>query len=252
MKIEKLKFLVVDDEPQILETLVTVLNNSVECEVIGTADSVSSAFDAIVSLQPDVLFLDIKLKGGDAFQLLNLLKRNIDVVPPVILNTGFNEFEYAQRSLNEFKDIVLMILKKPFWGNWAEKEDEMIRKIRTHIQSLQTHKKEKASIKIKSNYTTHIIQLEDLILIESDPTAKGKGKLYLKTRQKEFSIYMSLGNFLEKLSDDFIRVSRYSIINKKFISSYEHNRQLITIDWDEVQEVSVGRSYKEGVMEVLG
>jgi len=73
------------------------------------------------------LFLDIKIKGGDAFQLLRTLKRkNVDI-PPVIVNTGFAEFEYVQKAHNEFGDYVIMILKKPFWEDWAEKESRNYR-----------------------------------------------------------------------------------------------------------------------------
>lgn len=252
MTIKKIKTVVIDDEPQVRKTLAKVLGQSIELEVLGTADSIKSGFDLITDLNPDLIFLDIKLIGGDAFQLLNLLRRHMDNVPPVILNTGYNEFEYAQRSLNEFKDLVLMILKKPFWNNWHQKEEEILNKVNAFYKNMEPVIQAKSFIKIKSNYTTHVIKSGNIILVESDPNAKGRGKLTVTSLNEEYNSYNSLGKFLEDLPPNFIRVSRYTIVNIDYIDSYDSHNQLITLTDNKRSKISVGRSYKEKVVGAIG
>ena len=75
MSFRKLKTLVVEDETAIRQELVNALNEIVDIEVIGEADSVEEAYNLVKSVPADLMFLDIKLIGGTAFDLLAQLKK---------------------------------------------------------------------------------------------------------------------------------------------------------------------------------
>ena len=83
-----LRALVVEDEDDVRQALIEALNESTRFQVVAEAAGVDSACEAFRSTPVDVLFLDIKLAGGDAFQLLRRLKREGHVLPPVVINTG--------------------------------------------------------------------------------------------------------------------------------------------------------------------
>ncbi|MBK8880784.1 MAG: response regulator [Haliscomenobacter sp.] len=96
MSFPKWQTLVVEDEADVRQELIDALNESPEFVVTGSADSLSEGVNLVQRQPSDVLFLDIKLIGGTAFDLLNHLKASGTPIPPVVINTGF-------RSLNTHK-----------------------------------------------------------------------------------------------------------------------------------------------------
>lgn len=250
MALNKLKVIVVDDEQDIREILVNTINESVEMEVVGQADSVQSSFDLIADTPCDALFLDIKIKGGDAFQLLRALQRRSIPVPPVIINTGFAEFEYVQRAHNEFGDAVIMILKKPFWENWAEKESQIIKKLEQRINSAPTPKITGANIIIKQDNSTYFVSLENLFLLETDLTAKGRGIVILHTVNRQYSVNRSLKNFIRDLPSFFVRVSRYAVVNIRYTERIDHADQTLHLRGHSAY-VGIGNAYKDNLLNKL-
>lgn len=251
MNEEILKVVVVDDEPDIREKLVEVIDKCTQFDVVGEADSVNSAYSTIVSLQPDVVFLDVKIKGGNAFQLLDKLKATTDRIPPIVLNTGFDDFEYAQKSFNIYRDEIIMILKKPFWENWEQKKNEILPKIKSHQEINRVPEILNNRLKIKSEYTTYLIRLEDLIYIEVDTESKGRGKLKIVTKNKVIPYYQSLNTLEAELPSQFVRISRYTIINTEFMVSYHHTDQILHLRDAEEYTFTVGNSYKAKLLDLL-
>ena len=86
----KLKALIVEDELPNLQLLKRLLkdNFSKEIDIIGDADSVDIAFQKINIYRPKLVFLDIRLNGGDAF---NLLDKFQDFNFNIIFTTCYNE-----------------------------------------------------------------------------------------------------------------------------------------------------------------
>lgn len=114
MNSKPIEVLVVEDEPMLLEELTKGLEEDPMIKVCGMAEDVDTAYELVVSARPDAIFLDIKLIGGNGFDLLHRLKTNNVKIPPVILNTGYEKFEYAKTAFNDFHDDVIHILQKPF------------------------------------------------------------------------------------------------------------------------------------------
>jgi two-component system, LytTR family, response regulator len=70
-----MKVLIVDDELKSREVLKTLLYHFCpEVNQVETAGSVQDAIKTIYAFNPDLVFLDISLREGDSFSLLNNLK----------------------------------------------------------------------------------------------------------------------------------------------------------------------------------
>lgn len=93
----RLKALIVDDEEPARENLHMLLEEFCpEVEVIGKAGRVEVAREMIRSLQPDVLFLDIRMPSGtEGFELLDSLEERPFMV---VFVTAFKD--YAIRAFN--------------------------------------------------------------------------------------------------------------------------------------------------------
>jgi len=244
---------VIDDEAHIRKELIDTLHESRDFKVIGEAASVPAGASLILNRHPDVVFLDIKLKQGDAFALLTIIRSSLDKMPAIILNTGYRDFDLAQRAFNEYKDCVLLILKKPFWHNWKAKEEEILKLVQQHyFQSGDLISYSSDHFTITRDYKTWRVYFDELLYIEVPPAIKGGGKINIKTTTDEFVITGSLKNIVADLPPQFIQISRFSIINTKYFRSADHSSHTITIKHSKGKEFKIGKAYKEKLYQQLG
>ena len=90
--------LVVDDHPIVRHGLALLINREPDLMVCGEADDAQSATQAIVSLRPDLVILDISLGGPDGLELLKQIRtRNADL--PVLVLSMHDETTYTERVL---------------------------------------------------------------------------------------------------------------------------------------------------------
>jgi len=94
-----LKAVIIDDEPKIRRGLKKFIDNmDIGIEVVGEAEDGLSALEISKSLQPDILLVDICMPFLDGLQFIDELNKcNMECI--IIVITGHDEFEYAQRAL---------------------------------------------------------------------------------------------------------------------------------------------------------
>lgn len=78
--LQKYKAIIVDDEKLARYDLKNVLNSFEEIEIIGEANNVSSAEQLINKLHPNLVFLDIQLRGETGFDLLDKVNYELNFV----------------------------------------------------------------------------------------------------------------------------------------------------------------------------
>lgn len=101
-----MKAVVVDDIEKFRDILIQDLNDYCpEIEVVGTADGVVSAAKEINAKNPDVVFLDIQINQGTAFDLLEVLG---DINFKIIFTTASDEY-----AIKAFKLSAIDYLLKP-------------------------------------------------------------------------------------------------------------------------------------------
>jgi two-component system LytT family response regulator len=86
-----LRVLVVDDEKLAVRRLVILLRRMTGLETIGEAHGVRDAISKIETLSPDVVLLDIKMRDGDGFDVVDALARSV-LAPSVIFVTAFDRY----------------------------------------------------------------------------------------------------------------------------------------------------------------
>jgi PAS domain S-box-containing protein len=83
------RILVVEDEELIYEYLVHILESS-GYTVVGTTDTGEEAIERTLALKPDIVIMDIRLKGSmSGIQAAVAIRENLDV--PVVFSTAFSE-----------------------------------------------------------------------------------------------------------------------------------------------------------------
>lgn len=100
-----MKALIIEDEILAAKHLQHVLNEVGGIDVITVLDSISESVDWFQSNeQPEILFLDIHLADGSAFEIFN----NVKVSCPIIFTTAYDEY-----ALKAFKVNSVDYLLKP-------------------------------------------------------------------------------------------------------------------------------------------
>lgn len=125
-----LRALIVDDEADARENLRMMLEEHCpEVQVVGQAGSAAEARQRINELQPNALFLDIKMPGEDGFQLLASIAE-LDL--PVVFTTAYDEY-----ALKAFKENALDYLEKPIDHEELQRAVKKLAKAAGELNSTQ-------------------------------------------------------------------------------------------------------------------
>jgi DNA-binding NarL/FixJ family response regulator len=131
------KVLVVDDHPLLRQGLALLINQQQDMHVCGEAEEAHAALQSIAQKDPDIIILDISLKGPDGLELLKSIRAVYPDLPVLILSMH-DEAIYAERALRarangyimkqEATDKVLVALRRILNGE-VYLSDEMSRKM---------------------------------------------------------------------------------------------------------------------------
>lgn len=89
---DKIKVVIVDDEPQSILRLENDLAALDDFEVIATSSSAMSAKTLVMSMQPDVLFIDVEMPGQTGFEVLQSLRDEMPMDLIVVFYSAFNKY----------------------------------------------------------------------------------------------------------------------------------------------------------------
>lgn len=219
--------LIVDDNKLNRMVLVKLINEYCpDIKIIGEANSVQSAEAAIKKLDPELIFLDIDLGDGTAFELLLRVPESRH---QVIFVTAFDKY-----AIDAFKVNAIDYLLKPI--NITDLE-RSVEKVKRQVKSVNYEKllydlvssREKQSTgngKVVISGQSGLKFVEPLNIIRCE--ADGR---YTKIILKDTSTLVSAKNlkeFEDELpSDLFFRVHHSHLINMKQIDQFFKNDDLI-------------------------
>ncbi|MEH0158234.1 LytTR family DNA-binding domain-containing protein [Limibacter armeniacum] len=204
-----MRVIIIDDERLARSGMRSLLAKYDDVEVVDEANNVDEAFDKIIALNPEVIFLDIQMPGKSAFELLEMLPRT----PLVVFATAYDEY-----AIKAFETNALDYLLKPIE---PKRLDACIEKLRGQLESKpnspEDRLKEGDRVFVKDGERCWFVQLSDIRMFESEGNYV---KVYFEGETP--LIHRSLNALDEKLDDKaFFRASRKYIINLRWIDKIE-------------------------------
>ncbi|MEM9929354.1 MAG: response regulator, partial [Bacteroidota bacterium] len=122
--------LVVEDKSTIRQAIVKLTSEHPKISVGAEFDDVQSTVDYLLEGgKADALFLDIKLLGGYAWDVLRALRAADKIIPPVVLISAEEERGHTETLLREFRRQVVDYYYKPFHQKWRQRQNETVRLI---------------------------------------------------------------------------------------------------------------------------
>ena len=103
----KIRTLIVDDEPLARERVLSLLRQEEDFEVIGECANGPQAVAAIQRQSPDLVFLDVQMPGGSGFDVIQGV--GSERMPAIVFVTAYDEY-----ALRAFEVHALDYLLKPF------------------------------------------------------------------------------------------------------------------------------------------
>lgn len=88
----------VDDHPLVLAGLSQIINSQNDMTTCAEASTPAETISAVVAHRPDLVVLDLRLKGGDGLELIKTLKAQHATLRILVLSQ-FDESLYAERVL---------------------------------------------------------------------------------------------------------------------------------------------------------
>jgi DNA-binding NarL/FixJ family response regulator len=95
---KKSRTVVVEDHPVLCDGLKQLMNNQPDLACVGVADNTSDAKRLAEQCQPDLMILDLRLKGGDSLDFIKTLRVEHPEVKVLVLSQ-YDELIFAERSL---------------------------------------------------------------------------------------------------------------------------------------------------------
>ncbi len=245
-----IKAIIVDDELGARESLSKMIEkNCKQIEVVAKVDSMLSAFEAITNKEPDLVFLDIEMPNGNAFDLLEKFK-NINF--NIIFTTAYDHYAIKAIKFSAIDYILKPIDPEELIGavkrfeEYRGQKTTLDKQFKTLLSNVRPENKLK-KVGIPDGDGLIFINLSDIIRCDSD----GNYTFFILTNGKKIIASRTLGEYEQMFTDDnFFRVHRSHLINLEHVKKYIKGEGGYVVMIDNSQ-VEVSRRNKTDFLEKL-
>lgn len=244
-----IRTVIIEDEADLREVNKRLLlENFVDIEIVGEADSVESGIELIKKENPHLVLLDIEIKGGTGFHILQKVKPyNFKV----IFVTAFNEFalkaikfsalDYILKPVNESEFCAAVEKALEYFDE--EKMEVQVNNLFEHYEKQRGNKK----IILRTSDAVFLVNLSDIKYCKSDNSytifhIKGKKNIMVSRSIKEYS------ELLEEYG--FCRPHQSYLVNINYIEKLDKTDGGFII-LDDKTEIPVSTRRKQAIMQIL-
>jgi len=229
-----MKILIVEDDPLVADDLKDKLE-TLQYRITGIAESFDTAIELIGEDRPDLVLLDIELKG----QLTG-----------IDLSEELNNYGIPFIYLSSIQDLNTYFKAKDTGPLKNLPKPVDLLNLRNALLDLQTTdmfpSKQKEVIHFfttKDGIRERVLP-EDIVYLEA---ARSYCDVYLQNRSK-VTLSIAMGNVIKKLNHpELIQISRFHYINKKHIQLIRGNEVKLTLE----PYLRISDTYKEGFFQLV-
>ena len=239
----KINVLVVEDESIVSKDIRNTLKK-LGYNVVGAASTGEKAIELAMEHRPDIVLMDIMLKGDlTGIDAADEIRAQLDI-PVVYLTAYADESTLAKAKVTEPYGYII----KPFteidihtsieMAIYKHRKESEIRKERDFLYKVVDLKDSKEFIFVKSNSRLVKLKTSDIYFVEAL-----KDYVVINVLNTRYTIHSTMKDIEKKLpGDDFIRVHRSFIVRLDKIAAIEQPNLILEND---KKVIPIGGSYKD-------
>ncbi len=213
-----MKAILIDDDESNLSALSEKLNRHCpQVSIVARCDNPQDGINAIESLRPEIVFLDIEMPLMNGFVMLQQLhNKNFELIfvtaydHYAIKAIRYSALDYLVKPV-EIEELKAAVLKAEANRNKRSSH------LQLELLLEQLHKKHPQRITIPTTDGLQFINIDDIVYLEA---SNNYTNIYLSSRQK-FLVSRTLKDFEDLLPEEiFLRIHHSTIINKYFVEKY--------------------------------
>lgn len=239
--LQKIRSVIVEDETAAREVLKNYLRKYCpQVDVIGEAANIKEAVPLLHEVTPQLVFLDVEMPFGNAFDVLEACK---DLEFETIFVTAFSE--YSLKALNQSAAYYLLkpisIEELIVAVNKVQQQlanHDLLNRNKIIVENFREPKPEKQQVILPTLEGFEVVLMKDIVRL------KGNGNftdIFLVDGTKKM-VCRFLKHFSEILPFPFMRVHKSHIINVNFVKAYNKGG-FVTLQ--DATEIEVSSTYKE-------
>jgi two-component system LytT family response regulator len=239
---QQVRVVIVDDQPAICRDAEALIRKRTDFVVVGTTGSVKEALVVIPATKPDLLLLDIRLKDGLGFDILDAI--DVNSLKVIFLTA------YEEHAIQAIKIGALDYLLKPLDESELNNAlDKVLKRPADLVKKFPI---------VHSEYKRQIDRIilssqQELLVVEFNEIVYCQGNAGYTTFHLSNGKQIVTSKYLKEYELDlpasrFIRSHQSFIVNSSFISSYRKEGYLVLKNKVEIP-VSVRK--RETIMEML-
>ncbi len=213
-----IRTLIVDDEANNRRNLRELLENHFpNMEVVGDADGVTTGLEAIIKNSPELVLLDIRLKDGDAFDLLNELGQ---ITFKIIFITAYEEYALKAIKFSALDYLLKPVRLEDLREAIAKAESQILKELNLQLAELSNNLQPSQSkrIVLRTADKLHFIPVTEIMRCEADRNYT----TFFLAESRKIVVSGTMREYEDILSEQgFYRLHKSHIVNLSFIQSYE-------------------------------
>lgn len=248
-----IKAIHIEDEPRnqaLLQSLIAS-HCADSVTIVGAAGSIQEGYDLIKKERPQLVYLDIELNQGNAFELLEKVQQNMGIQFEIIFITAFNEYAIKAFKQNAV-DYILKPISTEELRNATAKAVEKITYTKAGqniLAVLNQFKQENTVTKIGLPVSDGLffVKTDEIIRVE----AKGNYTQVYLLESKNIIATKKLKDIECLLpAPHFIRVHNSWIVNNKHLKKYYRGKSSY-LEMDDGSTVPVSIRKKGGFLDMV-
>ncbi len=261
---QKLRTIIVDDEPLALKLLRTVLSEISDIEIVAECSNGKQAVEAATELEPELIFLDIQMPGMNGFDVIKSLQT--DIMPMVVFVTAFHQYavdafdlhavDYVlkpldseriarsvERAIDRLKNDVDRSFKSPLIGAIEEISERASKeKPDESVNNLPDGMKRK--LLVRDSGVVKVIPFDDIDWVDA-----AGDYMCVHAVGETHVIRSTLRDLMTKLDDNlFVRIHRSTIVNvERVVSVTPLQKGGSLLHLTQGESLKVSRNYRDSI-----
>jgi len=222
----RIRALVIDDEPLARDMIREMLGGDSDVEIVAECANGREAVEAIRSLSPDLIFLDIQMPELGGFEVLESFEAN-QAAPYVIFATAYDQYAVRAFEVHAFDYLLKPFDEERFNIAWQrakaqiklDRTGERDRHILALLEELKAGPRYLERLVVKTGGRVFFLDVAEILCIEAEGNYV---RVYDQT--KHYLLRETISGLEEQLDPkQFLRIHRSAIVRLDLIETLIRN-----------------------------